>query len=366
MIGRFVSCFNLSIVDRVGCFTLPLLLLCGVSAQTVQGAAFNLETATIAEIQAAFEAGALTSEKLVQMYLKRIQAYDQQGPRLNSIITLNPAALEQARALDAERSRSGPRSALHGLPIVVKDLIDTHNMPTTAGFLPMASSQPWRDAFVVERLRKAGAIILAKVNLNDWFGEASSPSGASTLAGQTQSPYKLGYDPGGSSTGTGVAVAAYFAVAGLGTETGNSVRGPAAQNNLFGLVPTEGLVSRGGVLCNSFSLDRVGPMARSVYDLAVVLSAIVGFDPEDLLSQASIGNIPPGGYSPFVVKDGLRGARLGVLRDLFSNTPQDQQGLALIEAAIEQAKAEGALVIDPLHHPPRPVHDASLGGGDRF
>ena len=312
-----------------------------------QATAFNLETATIAEINAAFEAGALTSEKLIQMSLKRIEAYDQQGPLLNTIITLNPRALERARALDAERSRSGPRSPLHGIPIVVKDLIDTHDMPTTAGFLPMATSQPGRDAFVIDRLRQAGAIILAKVNLSDWFGQASSPSGASTVAGQVQNPYKLGYDAGGSSTGTAVAVAAYFAVAGLGTETGTSVRNPASQNNLFGLVPTQGLVSRGGVLCNSFTVDRVGPMARSVYDLAAVLSSIVGFDPEDLLSQESIGNIPAGGYTP-VGKDGLKGARLGVLRDLFSNTEHDQEGLALIEAAMAQIKGEGALVMDPV------------------
>ena len=344
LLGHNVASYKFALAKSLLLFAVSLINVGTVAHSAV----FNLETATIADINAAFEAGALSSEKLIQMCLKRIEAYDQQGPRLNTIITLNPRSLEQARALDAERSRSGPRSPMHGVPIVVKDLIDTHDMPTTAGFLPMASSQPMRDAFVIDRLRQAGAIILAKVNLSDWFGQASSPSGASTVAGQVQNPYKLGYDAGGSSTGTAVAVAAYFAVSGLGTETGTSVRNPASQNNLFGLVPTQGLVSRGGVLCNSFTVDRVGPMARSVYDLAAVLSSMVGFDPEDLLSQESIGNIPARGYTPFVLKDGLKGARLGVLRDLFSNTAHDQEGLDLIEAAIAQIKGEGALVMDPI------------------
>lgn len=241
LLGHNVASYKFALAKSLLLFAVSLINVGTVAHSAV----FNLETATIADINAAFEAGALSSEKLIQMCLKRIEAYDQQGPRLNTIITLNPRSLEQARALDAERSRSGPRSPMHGVPIVVKDLIDTHDMPTTAGFLPMASSQPMRDAFVIDRLRQAGAIILAKVNLSDWFGQASSPSGASTVAGQVQNPYKLGYDAGGSSTGTAVAVAAYFAVSGLGTETGTSVRNPASQNNLFGLVPTQGLVSRG-------------------------------------------------------------------------------------------------------------------------
>jgi len=169
-----------------------------VSSSPLVAKTFTLESATIADINAAFEAGALTSEKLVQLYLNRIEAYDQKGPRLNSIITLSPKALERARELDAERRQSGPRSLLHGIPVVVKDLFDTHDMPTSGGFLPMAQSQPWRDAFVIDKLRKAGAIILAKVNQNDWFAKADW--GASTVAGQVQNPYKLGYVPGGSST----------------------------------------------------------------------------------------------------------------------------------------------------------------------
>ena len=307
---------------------------------------FNLETATIADINTAFDTGILTSERLVELYLRRIEAYDQEGPRLNTVITLNPRALERARGLDAERRSSGPRSLLHGIPLMVKDLFDTHDMPTSAGFLPMAKSQPWRDAFVVDRLRKAGAIILAKVNQEDWFGKVDW--GASTRAGQVQNPYKPGYIPGGSSSGTGVSVAAYFAAAGLGTETGVSIRNPSSENNLFGLAPSQGLVSRAGVLSIAITQDRAGPMARSVFDLAAVLSIIAGFDPEDLFTEASIGQLPSKGYTSFVDPDGLRGARIGVLRDLFSTGAQEAEGLALIEAAIADIREQKAIVIDPI------------------
>ena len=320
--------------------------LFNLSFTTLWATTFNLATATIADINKAFNAGALTSEKLVQLYLKRIEAYDQQGPHLNTIITLNPKALEIARVLDKERQKSGPRSLVHGIPIVVKDLFDTHDMPTTAGFLPMAKSQPWRDAFVIRKLRQNGAIILAKVNLSDWFGKA--PSGASTITGQPQNPYKLGYIPGASSSGTAVAVAAYFSTAGLGTETGTSIRNPAANNNLIALAPTQGIVSRAGVVSNSVTQDRAGPMTRSVYDLAAVLSTISGFDPEDLYTQTSIGKIPSEGYTSFIDKNGLRGARLGVLRDLFSSTPPEKEGVSLIEAAIMDIQKQGAIVLDNL------------------
>lgn len=325
---------------------LTTVLLIHVSDLRGQQVTLNLETATIQEIQAAFQAGALTSEGLVKLYLKRIETYDQKGPRLNTVITLNDRALSRARALDEERRQSGPRSLLHGIPIVVKDLLDTHDMPTSGGFLPMAQSQPGRDAFVVDRLRKAGAIILAKLNQSDWFAKADF--GASSLAGQVQNPYKLGYTPGGSSSGTGAAVAAYFASAGLGTETTTSVRNPSSEHNLFGLAATQGLVSREGILSNSFTLERAGPMARSVYDVAAVLSIIAGFDPEDLVTQTSIGKIPAQGYTSFVDPEGLRGARIGVLRDLFSSTPPEKEGVALIEAAVSDIRDQGAFILDPV------------------
>jgi len=307
---------------------------------------FRMESATIAEINTAFDTGILTSEKLVQLYLNRINAYDTSGPKLNSIITLNPRALERARELDQERHKNGRRSLLHGIPVLVKDLFNTHDMPTSGGFLPMAHSQPWRDAFVIKRLRQKGAIILAKVNQNDWFGEAAW--GASTVTGQVQNPYKIGYVPGGSSSGTGASVAAYLGTVGLGTETGVSIRNPTSENNLFGLSPTTGLISRTGVLSHSITHDRAGPMARNVFDLAATLSIVAGFDPEDLYTRESIGRIPHEGYTSFMDIDGLKGARLGVLRDLFSENPEEQEGLPLIEASIEAIKNQGALIIDPI------------------
>ena len=312
----------------------------------VHSETFRLESATIAEINAVFDTGVLTSERLVQLYLNRIEVYDTNGPRLNSIVTQNPRALERARELDRERRRKGPRSPLHGIPILVKDLFNTHDMPTSGGFLPMANSRPWRDAFVIKRLRQAGAIILAKVNQNDWFGEADW--GASTITGQVQNPYKLGHVPGGSSSGTGVSVAAYLGTVGLGSETGVSIRNPTSENNLFGLAPTTGLISRTGVLSHSITHDRIGPMARNVFDLAATLSVMAGFDPEDLYTQESIGRIPQKGYTVSLDPEGLRGARLGVLRDLFSSRPEEQEGVPLIEAAIQDIIGQRAIVIDPV------------------
>src|SRR5688572_15791460 len=200
---------------------------------------FNLQTATIEDINRAFDAGALTSEKLVQLYLNRIAAYDKKGPNINAIITLQPKALEIARALDKERKEKGPRSKLHGIPVVLKDLFDTKDMPTSAGFLPMKNSQPIYDATVVAKLRDAGAIILAKVNMSDWFGVAKRGD-QSTVLGRTLNPYNLDLTPGGSSGGTGASLAAGFAQVGLGSETGVSIRNPTANNSVGGLALTRG------------------------------------------------------------------------------------------------------------------------------
>src|SRR5687767_9624333 len=215
---------------------------------------FNLQTATIEDINKAFDAGALTSEKLVQLYLNRIAAYDKKGPNINAVITLSPKALEQARALDKERKAKGPRSKLHGIPVVLKDLFDTKDMPTSAGFLPMKNSQPIYDATVVARLRDAGAIIFAKVNMSDWFG-VPKPGDQSTVLGRTSNPYNVELSPSGSSGGTGAALAATFAQIGLGTETGTSIRGPTAANSVVGLAPTRGLIPRAGQVMTSFTQE---------------------------------------------------------------------------------------------------------------
>jgi len=230
---------------------------------------------------------------------------------------------------------------------VLKDLFDTADMPTTAGFLPMAKSQPLRDAFLVKKLRDAGAIILAKVNLSDWFG-VPKPGDQSTLLGRTLNPYNLALTPGGSSGGPGASVAAYFAQTGVGSETGVSIRNPLSNNNLVGIAATQGLVSRTGQIMTSFTQERAGPYARSVYDMAAMLTVMAGFDAEDMVTAGSLGHIPEQPYTAFLDKNGLRGARIGVWRDLFRSGPKHAEGLALIDAAIVDVKKAGALVVDPV------------------
>jgi len=328
-------------------FILCVAAATAVTSPFAQAIEFNLQTATIEDINNAFDAGALTSEKLTQLYLNRIAAYDQKGPKINSVITLNPEALATARALDAERKAKGPRSKLHGVPIVLKDLFDTRDMPTTAGFLPMKNSQPMYDATVVARLRDAGAIILAKVNMSDWFG-VPKEGDQSTVLGRTLNPYNLKLTPGGSSGGTGAALAASFAQIGLGTETGVSIRNPTANNSVVGLAPSRGLIPRAGQVMTSFMQERAGPMGRSVYDVAALTDVVAGFDAEDLMSIASLGKTPAVSYTTFLKTDGLRGARIGVFRDLFRQGKIHDEGVALVDAAIAQMKAAGAVIVDPI------------------
>ena len=324
-----------------------LLLLTFALLPPTRAATFDLETATVADINAAFDSGALTSEKLTQLYLARIAAYDKAGPKINAVITLNPEALATARALDTERKAKGPRSPLHGIPIVLKDLYDTKDLPTSAGFLPLKNSRPVYDATVVKRLREAGAVILAKVNMDDWFG-VPKPGDQSTVLGRTLNPYNGELTPGGSSGGTGASVAAAFAQMGLGSETGVSIRNPTSNNSIVGLAPTRGLIPRAGQVMTSFTQERCGPMARNVYDVAALTDIVAGFDAEDLLTIATPGRMPTGSYTQFLDKDGLKGARIGVLRDLFRKGERHAEGTALVEAAIADMKAAGAIVMDDL------------------
>lgn len=309
-------------------------------------ATLALETATIAELQAAMAKGTLTSERLVQLYLARIEAYDKKGPALNTVITLNAKALETARALDKERKEKGPRSPLHGIPVMAKDVFDTADMPTTGGFKPMATSQPLKDSFVIDRLRKAGAIILAKLNQSDWYGTA--PTGGSTLAGQVLSPYNPKKFPGGSSSGTGAAMAAWLGTVGLGSDTGGSIVIPSTLNNIVGISSTHGLVSRSGMMFSSPFQENGGPMGRSVYDCAAVLDVIAGFDAADLVTLEGLGKMPDHPYTAFVSPQGLSGARLGVLREMFRKGPKHEQGLALMDQALKDMKAAGAILVDPV------------------
>ena len=324
--------------------TPTLLIVALLFCSAARAATLNLETATIAELQLAMEKGSLTSEQLVKLYVARIEAYDQKGPKLNTVITLAKDALEQARALDAERKAGKVRGPLHGIVILAKDVFDTADMPTTGGFLPMATSQPRYDAFIIARLRAAGAIILAKLNESDWYGVA--PRGASTLKGQVLSPYNANKFPGSSSSGTGVSMATWFGTVGLGTDTGGSITIPTAQNNLVGFAMSHGLISRTGQMWSSPRQENAGPMGRSVYDCAAVLDAIAGYDAADMATEACIGRMPDKPYTSFIDKNGLRGARIGVLRDMVRTGPGHAEGAALFENAVAEVKKAGALVLD--------------------
>jgi amidase len=307
---------------------------------------FDLQTATVADINAAIDAGALSSEKLVSLYLNRIEAYDKKGPKINSVITLNPKALQEARALDAERNAKGRRSPLHGIPIVVKDLVDVAGLPTTAAFTPFGAPIPERDAAIVTRLKAAGAIILAKVSAENWFG--SDGFGATHPIGATLNPYNVEYSPGGSSNGPGASIASWFATVGVGTDTGGSLQNPAAYNSLVGMLATQGLVSRAGVVPRSFTQDRVGPLGRSVYDVAVMIDAMAGFDPEDLDTREGLGRFPQGTWAGQVAVPDLKKFRIGVLREAMSTLPANSEAQALFDSALEDIRKAGAQVVDPV------------------
>jgi len=321
------------------------LTLVAAAALTARAATFDLSTATTADIQAAMDSGALTSEKLVQLQLARIAAYDQTGPKLNTIITLNPNALAEARALDAERKAKGPRSPLHGVTLIAKDVFDTKDLPTSGGFWLMKDSRPSRDAFVIDRLRAAGVIVLAKLNQSDWYGVGEN--GGGTLMGRVISPYNPVKYGGGSSTGTGAAMGAWFATLGLGSDTTGSVINPTTLNSLVGMTATRGLVSRAGMMWSSPRQEAGGPMVRSVVDLAAMLDVIAGFDPADMATMACVGRMPDQPYSSFVDADGLKGARIGVLREMFRQGPGHEAGLALMEKSLAEMKAAGAILVDP-------------------
>src|SRR5438874_4524963 len=260
--------------------------------EEIRGPHTSLEEATIAELQAAMISGETTAQKLVEMYLERISALDGQGPAINSILELNPEALEIARALDQERQASGPRGPLHGIPLLLKDNIATADqMQTTAGSLALLGSRPPRDAFVARGLGEAGAVILGKTSLSEWANFRSNPSssGWSARGGQGRNPYVLDRTPCGSSSGSAAAIAANLAVASLGSETDGSILCPASSNGVVGIKPTVGLTSRSGVIPIAHSQDTVGPISRTVADAAAVLGALTGIDPRDSATRGSEG-----------------------------------------------------------------------------
>jgi amidase len=312
---------------------------------------FPLEEKTIAELQDMMTTGAATSESLVTLYLKRIDEIDRGGPLLNSVIETNPDALAIARDLDRERKEKGPRGPLHGIPILIKDNIDTADkMETTAGSLALLGSKPVRDAFVVERFRAAGAVIIGKTNLSEWanFRSSHSSSGWSGRGGQTLNPYALDRNPSGSSSGSATAVSANLAAAAVGTETDGSIVSPSSACGIVGIKPTVGLVSRSGIVPIAHSQDTAGPMARTVVDAAILLGAMTGVDPADAATGESKGRLLAD-YREFLKPDGLRGSRIGVLRaDTFNfNRKLDP----VLQNAVEAMKREGAEVVDPVEFP---------------
>ncbi len=331
-------------------------------APFAQAATLDLTTATIADVQAALETRKLSSEKLTAAYLARIKAYDKQGPAINAVITVNPNAIREARALDRERRAGKVRGPLHGIPVLVKDNYNTADMPTTAGSQLLAGSIPPADAFVVKKLRDAGAIIIAKVNLNEFAGSGGmtngekdpeiaklgrAQAGFSSMGLQTLNPHALDRVPSSSSGGTGASVAAAFGQFGLGTDTGGSVRGPSSVNGIVGLKTSYGLVSRAGIVPLSLSLDTAGPMARSVSDLAAALSVMAGVDPADPTTQMSVGKAEAD-YTKFLKPGALKGARIGIGRDFMGADPAVDK---ITEDAIATLKSLGADIVDPIRVP---------------
>jgi amidase len=315
---------------------------------------FELDEITIDDLQNAFRSGQYSSRAVTEKYLAQIQEIDKSGPKVNAVIELNPDALQIADALDQERKSKGPRGPLHGIPVLIKDNIDTGDrMNTTAGSLALLGSRPSNDAFVAAQLRRAGAVILGKTNLSEWANIRSShsTSGWSGRGGLTHNPYALDRNPCGSSSGTGAAVSANLCVAGVGTETDGSVVCPSSANGLAGLKPTVGLVSRSGIIPISHSQDTAGPMARTVRDVAILLSAMAGADPQDpatdVSNNGSQGKLFPD-YTKFLEPAGLKGARLGVVRKYFGfNDAVDQ----LMDTLIEEMKRAGAEIVDPADIP---------------
>lgn len=317
---------------------------------------FDLDEVTIAELQERLESGEFTAHILAEKYLERITEIDQRGPALNAVIELNPDALAIADALDKERRQKGRRGPLHGIPVLLKDNMSTADrMMTTAGSLALAGFIPGKDAGIVRRLRNRGAVILGKANLSEWanFRSSYSSSGWSGRGGQTRNPYCLDRNPNGSSSGSAAAVAANMCAVAVGTETDGSIVGPASANGIVGIKPTIGLISRAGIIPISHNQDTAGPLCRTVADAALVLDELAGIDPDDPATRDSTCKSLRN-YASFLTRDGLRGARIGVVRNSFElsagsgNAAGDELIRGLFDEAVRVVKDEGAILVDPI------------------
>jgi amidase len=333
--------------------------IANASPQTMQPAApaeppFELAEMTLAQLQDGMARGRFTARSLTDLYLNRIEEIDRHGPNINSIIELNPDAQSIADSLDRERKDKGLRGPLHGVPVVIKDNIDTADrLHTTAGSLALSENIAQRDSYVAERLRAAGAVIIGKTNLSEWanFRSTHSTSGWSGRGGQTRNPYALDRNPCGSSSGTGAAIAANLAAVGIGTETDGSVVCPSSASALVGIKPTVGLIGRSGIIPISHSQDTAGPMARTVTDAAILLSALTDIDPRDAATKASK---PEADYTKFLDKNGLKGTRIGVVRHYFGF---NQHVDALMKESIDVIKQLGATIVDPADMPTAGKYD---------
>jgi amidase len=311
-----------------------------------EASGFELNELTIADLQKGMASSKYTARSLTEKYLARIEQIDRQGPAVNSVIEVNPDALGIAEAMDKERKDKGARGPLHGIPVLIKDNIDTADrMQTTAGSLALLGSRPAQDSFVAQKLRQAGAVILGKTNLSEWANIRSSHSvsGWSGRGGLTRNPYALDRNPCGSSSGSGAAVAASLCALAVGTETDGSVVCPSSANGIVGIKPTLGIISRAGIIPIAHSQDTAGPMARTVRDAAILLNALAGHDPRDTVTAESTRKIEAD-YTRFLDPNGLRGARIGVARKYFgfSDSVDD-----LMSSAMEEMKRQGAILVDP-------------------
>lgn len=308
--------------------------------------------ATIDDLQAAMADGKLTSRDLVLFYMQRIANYDKSGPTVNALLELNPDAMQIAEAMDLERQQVGPRGPLHGIPVLVKDNIDTADkLHTSGGSRALANSYAPADSFVAKKLRQAGAIIMGKANMTEWanFMTVGMKNGYSSRGGQVQNPYGPGqFDVGGSSSGSGASVACNFTTVAIGTETSGSILSPASGNSVVGIKPTVGLIGRTGIIPIAHSQDTAGPMARTVADAATLLEALVGVDENDPVTWGNAGR-SDGKYRQHLDRDGLKGARIGVPRSYYARL--DQSRLALMERAIADLRTGGAIIVDPVEIP---------------
>jgi amidase len=330
--------------------------LLALPAARALGQSFDLEEATLDDLERGFRAGQFTSRAVTEWYLARIDALDKNGPRVNAVIEVNPEAAAIAEALDRERAAKGPRGPQHGVPVLIKDNIETADrMMTTAGSLALIGSIAPRDSFVAERLRAAGAVLLGKTNLSEWANMRSthSVSGWSGRGGLTHNPYALDRNPSGSSSGSGAAAAASFCAVAVGSETDGSVTAPSSVNSLVGIKPTVGLIGRSGIIPISHSQDTAGPMARTVRDAAILLSALAGVDPRDPATNASAEKAQTD-YTKFLDPRGLKGARLGVERKFFGGNAGSDH---VIEECLKILRREGAELIDPAILPSHGKYD---------